>query len=233
MSNVEKQSWKAIQAEFRRRIASREWQSGEMIPGEAKLAEEFGCARATVNRALQGLADAGLLNRRRKAGTRVNKFPERKAVLTIPITRLEVEQRGASYSHTVLKSETRELSSAEAKRLGIEEGEQALHLVTMHYANRHPFLYEDRLLHLAAAPEAANIDFSVVSANEWLVRNTAFTHGEVDFFAADATKEEASHLRITENTSILVVERKTWLQSIPITNVRMAYAPGYRMHMEI
>ena len=42
-----------------------------MIPGEEALAREFGCARATVNRALRDLAEAGVLERRRKAGTRV------------------------------------------------------------------------------------------------------------------------------------------------------------------
>lgn len=231
--NSEKQSWKAIQAEFRRRIASRDWPPGELIPGEANLAEEFGCARATVNRALQGLADAGLLTRRRKAGTRVNQFPERKAVLTIPITRLEVEQRGASYSHSLIKNEITSLSESEAARLDVEPGKQALHILTMHYSNRHPFLYEDRLIYLAAVPGAAEIDFSKVSANEWLVRNTAFSHGAVDFFAANATQEEAGYLRVKKNTAILVLERMTWIQSLPITHVRLVYAPGYRVHMEL
>lgn len=233
MTSTEKKSWKAIQAEFRRRIASREWTPGELIPGEAVLAEEFDCARATVNRALQSLAEAGLVSRRRKAGTRVNQFPERKAVLTIPVTRLEVEQRRASYSNSVLRNETKALSETEAKRLEIKTGETALHLVTMHYANRHPFLYEDRLINLTTVPDAEKVDFSTISANEWLVRNTAFTHGVVDFFAADATSDEAGHLRIQEHTAMLIVERMTWIQSKSITSVRLAYAPGYRMHMEI
>jgi GntR family histidine utilization transcriptional repressor len=42
-----------------RRIADGDWKPGELIPGEVDLADEFGCARATVNRALQDLADAG------------------------------------------------------------------------------------------------------------------------------------------------------------------------------
>ena len=49
----------------------RDWPPGALIPGEEALAQEFGVARATVNRALSELARAGVLERRRKAGTRV------------------------------------------------------------------------------------------------------------------------------------------------------------------
>lgn len=59
----------AIAAEVRRRILDREWRQGDRIPDEADLAVEFGAARATVNKALQVLADEGLLDRRRRAGT--------------------------------------------------------------------------------------------------------------------------------------------------------------------
>ena len=44
--------WQAIRDEVKRRIHARDWKPGEPIPNEAELAEEFGCARATVNRAL-------------------------------------------------------------------------------------------------------------------------------------------------------------------------------------
>jgi GntR family transcriptional regulator, histidine utilization repressor len=53
-------SWQAIQAEVLQRIRNRQWPPGELIPNEADLAEEFGCARATVNRALRELAEAGM-----------------------------------------------------------------------------------------------------------------------------------------------------------------------------
>ena len=61
----------AITSEVRRRIVDREWRQGDRIPDEAELAVEFGVARATVNKALQLLAEEGLLDRRRRAGTRV------------------------------------------------------------------------------------------------------------------------------------------------------------------
>jgi DNA-binding GntR family transcriptional regulator len=89
-------TWQAIQAEALRRIRDREWKPGEAIPHEAELAGEFGCARATVNRALRELAEAGLLERRRKAGTRVSLNPVRKATFEIPIIRQDARHLKAA-----------------------------------------------------------------------------------------------------------------------------------------
>lgn len=91
-------SWQAVRAEVLRRIRSREWQPGQPIPHEADLARELGCARATVNRALREIADSGLIERRRRAGSRVALHPVRKATLDIPVIRVEVESRGEAYA---------------------------------------------------------------------------------------------------------------------------------------
>ncbi len=72
-------TWQSIRAEGLRRIHDGLWAPGARIPDEADLAGEFGCARATVNRALRSLAEDGFLERRRKGGTRVALTPVRKA----------------------------------------------------------------------------------------------------------------------------------------------------------
>ena len=84
------QSWQDIHKEALRRIHSREWAPDTLIPNEADLAEEFGCSRATVNRALRARAEAGWLERRRTAGTRVARAPQRRAQLAIPLVREEM-----------------------------------------------------------------------------------------------------------------------------------------------
>ena len=105
MSTSGTRSWQAVQEEVLRRIHSREWKPGEIIPNEEDLSQEFGCARATVNRALRGLAEAGLLDRKRKAGTRVALHPVRKATLNIPVIRNEIEQKGHTYGYSLLRRE--------------------------------------------------------------------------------------------------------------------------------
>ena len=50
-----------VEAELRARIESGEWSPGEQLPSVAKLAAQHNTSRATMNRALRRLADAGLL----------------------------------------------------------------------------------------------------------------------------------------------------------------------------
>jgi GntR family histidine utilization transcriptional repressor len=60
------------------------------------IALELGCARTTVQRAMQDLSMAGLVERKRKGGTHVRTDPVTRATFDIPITRREVEQRAQS-----------------------------------------------------------------------------------------------------------------------------------------
>ncbi len=53
------------------RLAAREWNVGERIPTEIELAKEYGCARGTVNRAIERMVHEGLLERKTRSGTRV------------------------------------------------------------------------------------------------------------------------------------------------------------------
>ena len=58
-----------ILGEIEERILSGEWAPGVRIPFEHELAAHYHCSRMTVNKALSELAKAGLIERRRKAGS--------------------------------------------------------------------------------------------------------------------------------------------------------------------
>ena len=70
-SNERLPVYQNIKTEIREWIQTGIWKQDGLIPVEVALAKEFGCARATVNRALRELAEEGILERRRKAGTPV------------------------------------------------------------------------------------------------------------------------------------------------------------------
>lgn len=222
------QGWEGIRAEVLRRIHARDWAPGALIPTEEALAQEFGCARATVNRALRDLAEAGVLERRRKAGTRVALHPARRATLDIPVTRLEVEGRGQAHGFRLLESRTEAAPVPVVSRLGLAPGARLLRLKTLHLADGRPFLLEDRWLNPEVLPQPAP-DFAAISPNEWLVGHVPYTTGDIAFSAANATAEEAGVLGLDEGTALFVVDRTTWERDLPVTSVRLAYAPGYRL----
>lgn len=221
--------WAAIRAEVVRRIHAREWPPGAGIPTEAALAAEFGCARATVSRALRDLAEAGLLERRRKAGTRVALHPARRATLDIPVIRAEVEARGQAHAFRVLKHVSAQPPPPVAARLGIGAAATMRHLCTLHLADGRPFLFEDRWLNPDVLPDPAP-DFTATSANEWLVMNLPYTFGDIAFSAEAAAPLEARALGIEQGVAVFVTDRTTWTGATPITAVRLVHAPGYRLH---
>jgi len=222
------QGWEAIRAEVLHRIQARIWPPGEMIPSEEVLAQEFGCARATVNRALRELALSGVLERKRKAGTRVAALPVRKATLDIPVIRHEVMALGQVHGFHVLSQGLSHPPLPVAARLGLPAGTLMIHLQTLHLAGGVPHVFEDRWLNPGILPDPAP-DFSVVSANEWLVANVAYATGDIAFSAEPASGVEARALDVAEGAALFVTERCTWGPERPITWVRLAHRPGYRL----
>lgn len=218
-------TWQAVQAEALRRIRSREWPPGARIPDEEVLARELGCARATVNRALRDLAEAGLLERRRKAGTHVALTPVRKATFDIPIIRQDVVARGQAYGYRLI---ARHLAATDDL-----PGTEVLRVTALHLADGLAFCLEDRWINPDAAPGVLEADLSTISANEWLVRHTAFSGGDIDFGAVAADAALAAVLGCAPGAALFEIRRSTRAGALPITAVRLTYAPGYRMRTAI
>ncbi|MEZ5657135.1 MAG: GntR family transcriptional regulator [Burkholderiaceae bacterium] len=226
-------TWQQVQAELQRRLRDRVWLPGEIIPAEAEIARELGCARTTVNRAMRELAEAGLLERRRRAGTRVVKTPVRRASFDIPIIREEVERRGAHWGYRLLSREKRVPPVAVANRLALPARRRALHIVSLHFADHRPFLIEDRWINLETVPGFEAVDLEQVSANEWLVQNAPYTHGDYGLSAANATAQQAQLLGVEPGAALLIVDRMTANDQQVITSVRLAYAPGHRVQTRL
>ena len=222
-----------VQDEILRRIQTRVWAPGELMPTENELADEFGCARATVKHAIRELAGAGLLERRRKGGARVVLATVRKAAADIPIVRLEVEAKGLRWDQTIVERKLGKPPLSIAEQLGLGPSSRVLRLRSVHFASRKPFAYEVRWVNLATAPEIEKADLAAISANEWLAQNVPLTGGETNWLAANATAAEAKFLETQEGTAIFVCERSTFSGNEIITAVRLAYAAGHVVSTQI
>ncbi|TNF61342.1 MAG: GntR family transcriptional regulator, partial [Rhodobacteraceae bacterium] len=140
--------WQDVQAEALRRIRDREWPPGALIPAEADLARELGCARATVNRALQALAEEGWIERRRRAGSRVALTPERRAQVSIPLIRQEIAARGMTPAHRVLTHGPRDMDPAMRRDLGLSPSAPTWFTRTLYLADGDPHAHEARWVNL-------------------------------------------------------------------------------------
>lgn len=222
--------WEDIRAEVLRRIRARDWPPGALIPGEEALAAEFVVARATVNRALTALAEAGVIERKKRAGTRVATLPVRKARLEIPVIRLDVLGRGLAYDFHLLADRRAPAPGPVTARLGLPQAAEMHYLETLHLGGGQPFVLETRWLNPAVLPLPLP-DFTAISANEWLVTHVSLVAGDIAFTAEPATPREAEVMGVPPGTALLVAERTTFGTSGPVTLVRLAHAPGHRVGM--
>ena len=205
-----------IGSEIEARIASGEWKPGHRIPFEHELVTQYGCARATVGKALTALVSAGLLERRRKAGTFVAYPHVQSAVLDIPDIGKAVAERTGSYHFDLLTSNMRKDNGVSGN---FSSGTHLRHVTGIHQGQDAPFAFEDRLISLASVPEAADADFSRTSPSTWLIRTVPWTQARHRISAVGANVEVSTHLAIPRHTPCLLVERWTWRTGEPVTYV--------------
>jgi len=101
-----------------------------------------------------------------------------------------------------------------------------VHLSVLHWADGVPHVLEERVIHLATVPAAAQEDFSTIPPGDWLLQNSLWSQAEHAISAVAATAEQAELLAITEGDPCLLVERRTWNQGEPVTAVRLLYPGG-------
>ncbi|NVO56286.1 UTRA domain-containing protein [Rhodobacteraceae bacterium B1Z28] len=229
MTNQKSVSFQDIREEVIDRIQTRIWPQGSLLPTELELAAEFGCARATVNRALRELAEQGIVTRKRKGGTRVVTTPVKHAKLPIAVVRQTIEDMNAGYRYALVSRTLIDCPAWLQAKLGIPEGAQVLHLQCMHHADNRPFQFEERWINVNAVPHVMDEGFLTVGPNEWLLAEVPFSNAEIAFSAVPATGHLQEFLSVPTGTPLFQLERTTWFRNDPVTFVRMTFHQGYQM----
>lgn len=225
-------TWQSVRSEVLDRIRSGEWPPGELIPTEHQLAEQLGCARATVNRALRELADSGVVERRRKVGTRVTATPNQRTTLEMPVIRSEIEATGASYSYLLTSYEMRMPSEAAMRALQIGSDRRLLLVKSQYLADGAPHCCEAIWLNTSVLPSLTRADAEAQPAPEWLARNVPLTRGKLSILAEGASGDCARNLWVEPGTPVLTIERVSWRDATPVSFARQFYPPQHRLVSE-
>jgi GntR family histidine utilization transcriptional repressor len=219
--------YEQIRRAIRDLVLNGTWPPGTPVPPEHALMEQLGASRMTVHRALVQLAREGLITRRRRSGTIVASPPASHAMLDILSIPDEVERLGQRYDYEVLSRADGRPSAEIAIRFGLKRGEKVVHLVALHRADGKPHVLEERVIHLATVPAAADDDFSTTPPGDWLLRNSLWSQAEHAISAVPAEPDDARLLAIEAGEACLLIERRTWNQGASVTAVRLLY-PGNR-----
>jgi GntR family transcriptional regulator, histidine utilization repressor len=206
-----------IRGDIETRIHSGEWRPGDRIPFEHELVATYGCARATVSKALGTLARAGLIERRRKAGSFVAHPQVHSAVLAVPDLAEVITARGKTYRwQQTLRRNARTEDDADFPS-------PAMLVEGVHFGGGEPFALERRLIALAAVPGAASASFMEEAPGTWLLRHVPWTAAEHRIKAVEASPKEARALGLRARGACLELNRTTWRAHDTVTYVRQLF----------
>ena len=212
-----------IRADIGREILSGHWPPGHRIPVEHEFMAEYGCSRMTVNKAIAALVSAGLIVRRRRAGSFVARPRVHSAVLDIPDLESVIRGRGEQYQYELLSQDRRRVAAGETLGAQLGTTQKMLIMTCRHFADAQVFALEQRAINLAAVPEAGETDFRTVAPGAWLLRHVPWTEAEHRISALNVSAAEARLLKVKTGTACLVVERHTWRGGEGITHTRQVF----------
>jgi GntR family histidine utilization transcriptional repressor len=215
-----------IRTDIETQILSGALRPGDKIPSELELMSLYECSRMTVSKALSALNAAGLLDRRKRAGSSVARPRAVAMMLDVPDLPSEFAKRGQVYAFRLLDhriSDTRRLRSI-AEKIGCEG--RVLVTYGVHLADDTPVAYEERLISLTAVPEVEAQDFAREPPGSWLLRHIPWTEAENRINAVGAGREAAHALSLAPGAPCLSVERRTWRAAECITYVHQVFVAG-------
>lgn len=213
-----------IRSDFEARILGGVLAPGERLPTELELMQTYDCSRMTVNKALSKLLAAGLIERRKKAGTFVAQPKMHSMVLDVPDIAVQVRERGQQYTYRPLKRIVRQADDEEEALLA-GPGD-LMQIDGLHLANGAALGVEFRLVSLSAVPDMVDADLEAMPPGSWLLRHVPWTEAETRISAIAAAGEEAQWLGLPIGSPCLCVERRTWRGAERVTYVRQLF-PGH------
>lgn len=212
-----------IRVSIERQILSGQLHPGARLPSELDMMQRYDCARMTVNRAMSQLAQAGLIVRRKRAGSFVSQPQSQSAVLSIPDVRTEVQARGGAYRFELLDRATLIVRSGSQLNTSLPGAKHVLRLRCQHFSDRRVFAIEERDINIEAVPAALEADFNTEAPGSWLLKHVPWTAATHVISACAATRKVATRLGIRLSAACLVIRRRTFRSELGITHVTLTY----------
>lgn len=198
-----------LQKGLRDAIGKRMVEPDAAIPTERALADELGISRITVRKAIDGLVEAGLLARRRGAGTFVTAPRVEKSFSRLTSFSEDMIARGRRpHSVWVSRSEGA-VTPEEALSLGLSPGSSVYRFHRIRYADDLPMAIEYATVpgYCLASPDAveASLYAALEAAGHFPVRALQRVR------AINFNDEQAGMLAVAPGTAGLFIERRGFL----------------------
>lgn len=188
-----------------------ELEAGARLENETGLARRWGLSRPTMRRAIQELVDKGLVVRKRGIGTQIVGHGKVKRQVQLTSLYDDLARSGQEPSTEVLTHGFDVADESVAEQLGVDVGDNVLHIERLRYAAGEPLAMMRNWLpvDVAATFTRQQLEQGGLYA---LLRSrgihTRIASQRIGARAASAV--EARRLRVRKGTSVLTMERTTY-----------------------
>ncbi|HEX4228914.1 MAG TPA: GntR family transcriptional regulator [Bryobacteraceae bacterium] len=194
-------------------IESGEWQSGQQLPNEGKLAETFGVSKVTVRQALRDLSDVGYVRREQGRGTFVSRPKLGQGPRELSSFSEEMRRHHLTASSRILERFETGATERVSEALQIPFGEQVFVLKRLRLADAEPMAVQTAHIPVKLVPGLVEADLENASLYELLhsrYRLQPFSARET-YSAIPVDLMRSELLRVPPGAPVLAVERVTYL----------------------
>lgn len=201
------------------KIISGEYKTGEKLPSEDKLAEEFGVSRMTVCKALAELVNNEYLTRIQGSGTYVSKIRKEGSHLDIVGFNDSMNKKGFKVNTKVFLKQLEVPSKEIVKKLNIPFTQKVIHLKRLRLVNNEPIVVQDTYLNAKLCEELLEVDFENNALYESIRnicgRNIIRSKDIIEAIAADAETSELLEVKV--GFPVLLTQRIAYVDNnVPI-----------------
>jgi GntR family transcriptional regulator len=215
--------------------------NGAQLPTEGQLAEEFGVSRITSKRAMDELANEGLVERYRGRGTHVTHEPTTSPVHAPMVGLLqEIESIGHSTTAITLRCKMAQPPRKIRQLLGMDEAKNILHLRRVREHKNKRFGYYSSWTRLVDLPEDPAVFEHTPRMSYFRSKGFKVSFIKQSLTACAANAEAAKALGVERGTALLSLTRLSFKdrhsQDYPLDYLRVLYHPErfeYRIDLEL
>ncbi len=199
---------------LREKIASGEWEPGDMVPSERELSEQYKISRMTARQALSELAIEGLLRREQGRGTFVAEPKIEHGLTRLTGFTEDMKARGLQPGARVIRLELIAPPLLAMRALQMAPEEKIVLLERLRLAGGEPIALETSHLHFNGVEELLNEDFENNSLYHILSEKHQITpaRAEQKIGADLCSRREQELLEIEEGAPVLRNKRITYDQ---------------------
>jgi GntR family transcriptional regulator len=214
-----------IKEDIKEKILNGKYKSGDVLPTENSLCEEYKSSRVTIRRAINELIQENVLERGFGMTARVKSSPVPRSLNHLGGLQEELTQAGIMCFSYILNSDIIKADNILAEKMSLPVGEELYIIERLRYANSNPLCYQTIYLPVILCPDLDVKNLTKVSLYETIEKHYGLkiSYAKQTIHACMANYKVAALLELNDLTCMLKINRTAYLD----TNQCIEYSESY------